>query len=116
MDLAFFPSVEGSMTSEDGTVFWLHVKRECGSDLMLGFPHNEIAGIAESGPVHTAHGEHAKRKPEASAFKTTSFEIGRGPHGQAILTLTVGESGKLSFLLPADMPGQLSQALQKLAN
>jgi hypothetical protein len=28
MDLAFFPSVEGSMTREDETLFMLHVKRE----------------------------------------------------------------------------------------
>jgi hypothetical protein len=48
MDLAFFPSVEGSMTSEDGTLFMLHVKRETGGDLLLGFPHGEISNIVEN--------------------------------------------------------------------
>jgi hypothetical protein len=43
-------------------------------------------------------------------------EIGRGAAGEAVLTLTVRESGKIRFLLPGDMPGQLSQALQKVAN
>ena len=36
IDIAFFPSVEGSMTSDDGQTFMLHVKRPTGSDLMIG--------------------------------------------------------------------------------
>ena len=38
MDIAYFQSVEGSMTSDDGRTFMLHVKRPTGSDLMLGIP------------------------------------------------------------------------------
>jgi hypothetical protein len=33
IDMAFFPTVEGSMTSEDGHTFMVHVKRPTGSDL-----------------------------------------------------------------------------------
>jgi len=36
MEIAYFHSVEGSMTSEDGKTFMLHVKRPTGSDLMPG--------------------------------------------------------------------------------
>ena len=37
MDIAYFQSVEGSTTSEDGKPFKLHVKRPTASDLLLGF-------------------------------------------------------------------------------
>ena len=43
----FFPVVDGSMTSEDGQTFLLHMRREDGSELMLGFPHAELPNIAE---------------------------------------------------------------------
>jgi hypothetical protein len=83
IDMAFFPSVEGSMTSADGKTFMLHVKRPTGGDLMLGFPHSEIPNIVENA---------------------------------AVLTMSVGRARTISFLLPGDMPGQLSDTLQKLAN
>ena len=34
--MAFFPTVEGSMTSEDGHNFMLHVKWPTRGDLLLG--------------------------------------------------------------------------------
>jgi len=36
IDMAFFPTVEGSMTRKDGHTFMLHVKRPTGGDLLLG--------------------------------------------------------------------------------
>jgi len=36
MDIAYFQSVEGSMTSEEGQTLMLHVRQPTGSDLMLG--------------------------------------------------------------------------------
>ena len=104
------------MTSEDGHTFMLHVKRPTGSDLLLGFPHSEISNIVENAAIQAFHGKDDKGRKTASAFKTKSFEIGRGSDGEAVLTLLVGESGKISFLLPDDMAGQLSEMLQKLAN
>jgi hypothetical protein len=116
MDIAFFPKVEGSMTSEDGQTFLLHVKRATGSDLMLGFPHSEIPNIVEHAAVQAAHGRDAACKGVVSAFKTSSFKVGRGPDGEPILTMIVGKAGTISFLLPDDMAGQLSECLQGLAN
>jgi hypothetical protein len=116
MDMAFFPFVEGSMTSPDGKVFMLHVKRDTGGDLLLGFPHVEISNIVKYAAMQASNGKDAKRRKVASTFKASSFELGRGPDGEAVLTLTVGQSGKISFLLPTDMPGQLSVSLHKLAN
>jgi len=40
IDAAHFPTVEGSMTSDDGQTFMPHVKRPTGGDLLLGFPHS----------------------------------------------------------------------------
>jgi hypothetical protein len=116
MDIANFQFVESSMTSEDGKMFMLHVKRPTGSDLMLGFRHAQISNILENAAMQSSPGKDQNGRTSISAFKTSSFEIGRGPAGEAVLTLTVGESGEIRFLLPSDMPGQLSQALQKLAN
>ena len=116
IDMAYFPSVEGSMTSEDGQTFMLHVKRPTGSDLLLGFPHSEISNIVENAAMQAAHGKDAAGRASVSAFKTTSFQVSRGPNGEPVLSMTLGNAGKISFLLPDDMPGQLTQALLKLAN
>jgi hypothetical protein len=116
MDMAFFPTVEGSMTSPDGQTFLLHVKRPTGGDLLLGFPHTEIPNIVENAAVQAANGRDADGHQTVAAFKTASFQVGRGPSGEPVLTLVVGRAGTISFLLPNDMPGQLSATLQKLAN
>jgi hypothetical protein len=116
IDMAYFPSVEGSMTSEDGQTFMLHVKRPTGSDLLLGFPHSEISNIIENAAIQSAHGKDAVGRASVTAFKTASFQVGREPNGEPILSMIVGASGKISFLLPEDMPGQLISALLKLAN
>jgi len=104
------------MTSEDGKVFILHVKQDSGEDLMLGFPHDEISNIVENAVMQAGRGKHASGRLMQAALNTTSFELGRGPDGEAVLSFKVGQNGEISFLLPADMPGHLSQALQWLAN
>ena len=65
--------------------------------------------IVEPDKVINAYG-----RISISAFEISSFQIGRGPAGESVLTLTVGENGKIRFLLPSDMPGSLTQALRKL--
>ena len=116
IDMAFFPSVEGSLTSPDGQTFMLHVKRESGSDLLLGFPHAELSNIMENAAVQAAHGRNAEGHQTVTAFKATSFKVGRGPTGEPVMTICVGRAGTISFLLPNDMPGQMTEVLQKLAN
>lgn len=77
IDMAFFPSVEGSMTSEDGHTFMLHVKRPTGGDLLLGFPHSELPNIVENAAVQAAHGRDAAGNKTVAAFKTSSFTVMR---------------------------------------
>ena len=116
IDMAYFPTVEGSMTSEDGQSFMLHVKRPTGGDLLIGFPHSEIPNIVENAAMQAARGKNMKGQTTASAFKATSFQLGTGPNGEAVLSLIVGATGKISFLLPDAMPSQISSAMRKLAN
>ena len=54
IDMAFFPTVAGSMTSEDGQIFFLHVKRPTGSDLLLGFARSEIPNIVKNATMQAA--------------------------------------------------------------
>lgn len=116
IDMAFFPTVAGSMTSPDGQTFMLHVKRPTGGDLLLGFPHSEIPNIVENAAVQAAHGRDAEGQQIVTAFQTGSFRVGRGPNGEPVLTMVVGRAGTISFLLPGDMAGQLSEKLQAFAN
>ncbi len=104
------------MTSQDGKTFMLHVRRESGSDLLLGFPHSQITTIVENAAVQAAHGRNAEGHQTVTAFKATSFNISRAPTGEPVMTMSVGRAGIISFLLPNDMPGQMSEVLQKLAN
>ena len=104
------------MTSEDGQTFMLHVKRPTGGDLLLGFPHDEVHRIIEHAAVQASNGRDEQGRQTAAAFKANSFKVSRGPDGEAVLTMVVGQAGAISFLLAGDMPGQLSAMLQKLAN
>ena len=103
--VAYFPTVEDSMTSEDGQTFLLDVKRSTGHDLLLGFPQAQIPNIVENVAMQAAHGRNATGRRTESAFKTTSFQIGRGQNGEPDISMTVGAAGKISFSLPDDMPG-----------
>ena len=106
-----FLSVEGSMSSSDGQTFMLQAKCEDGSDLMLGFPHKEISNIIELAAMQLNHGRDDGGHKVETAFKTSSFSLGKSDEGETVLTLTVGEAGNISFILPGDMEGQLFDAL-----
>jgi hypothetical protein len=107
----YFPTILGSMTSPDGQTFMLRVKRQDGADLMLGFPHREIPNIVECCAMQMANGKDEEGQAVVSAFHTSSFRLGMGERGEMVLTLIVGESGVISFILPADLEGQLFDAL-----
>ena len=107
----FFPIVLGSMTSPDGQVFMLRVQREDGSGLMLGFPHAEIMNIVECSAMQMGYGRDEDGDKVVSAFNTSKFQIAKSAHGDTVLTLTVGETGNISFLLSAGMEGQIIEAL-----
>jgi hypothetical protein len=75
---------------------------------MLGLPHSEIPTIDENAAMQVAHGRDKRGRASLSAFKTVSFQVGRGPNGEQVRSMLVGTGGKISFLLPDDMAGQHS--------
>ncbi len=78
---------------------------------MLGFPHKEIPNIIELAAMQLSHGRDEGGHKVVSAFKTSSFSLGKGDENETVLTLTVGETGNVSFILPGDLEGQLFDAL-----
>lgn len=109
-----FLKVEGSQTSQDGTGFALMARRRDGTKAMLAFPHSEIANIVENAAMQLPHGRDKEGKV-VTAFKAIGFQLGRGANQEAVLTMLVGETGKISFLLPDNMPDQMVMALERLA-
>jgi hypothetical protein len=93
----FFPSVEGSMTSSDGKLFLLHVKRESASDLMPGFPHAQISNIVENAAMQAERGKEETGRNVGSAFNASSFKLGREPDGEAIWHECVARFGSISY-------------------
>ena len=114
IQVEFFPTLEGSMTSPDGQVFMLKVKREDGTELFQGFPHEEISNIMECAAMQIDNGRDSKGEKIVSAFDTSSFALAIGSEGQTVLSLTVSDKGHINFVLPVDMPRQLHSALGKL--
>ena len=110
----YFPVVEGSMTSPDGQVFMFKVRRENGKELMLGFPHSQIPTIVECAAMQADQGRDQDGERVVSAFKTSAMELARGPEGETVLCLMIGLTGKISFLLSADMQEELFEALGNL--
>jgi hypothetical protein len=98
------------MTSDDGENFYYKVRREDGSELMLGFPHNQVGFLIENAAMQLQNGRSAGEKM-ATAFMTAGFILGRGPNGEIILMLEIGKSGRISFLLPEGMPVELEASL-----
>ncbi len=111
MDLMTFPELLGSMTSDDGQVFCLHVKDVAGTEMMIGIPHREIAHLIEVAAVQVQEGSRLRGDKDLTAFNTRSFSVGVSEGGQVVLTLAIGATAKLAFVLPGDMTGQLSETL-----
>ena len=61
--------------------------------------------------MQLSHGRDEGGHKVVGAFNTSSFQVGKGEEGETVLTLTVGDTGKISFILPGDLEGQLFDAL-----
>jgi hypothetical protein len=102
-----FITVDGSMTSNDGQTFYFHVRRDDGSELMLGFPHKELPNIIECAALQMTKGRAQDGEKVVTAFNTSGFLVGRGPEGGTVLSITVGGTGQIGFLLSPEMKTQL---------
>lgn len=111
--VVLFRSVEGSMTSDDGQTVYLRATEPDGQDVMLGFPHGEILNMVECLAMQADKGKDKHGRKITTAFKATSFEVGRGPQGEPVLSLVLSQTGKISYLLPPSMVTQLIDSLGK---
>ena len=111
IDVELFDRIDGSQTSKNGQGFPFHAKRRDGSAVMLVFPHTEISNIVANAAMQLAHGKGGDGQSLRTAFNTSGFRLGRGEIGGMVLTLTVGKTGNISFLLPVEMAKQLREML-----
>jgi hypothetical protein len=112
-DVEVFTRIEGSQTSGDGHGFALHARREDGCKAMLVFPHSEISNIVENAAMQLEHGRDDDGLAVQTAFNTSSYRVGQGPKGEMVLTLVVGKTGTINFLMPTDMAHQLNDTLRR---
>lgn len=112
-----FEDVTGSMTSEDGRTVYLNADTIDGEDLLLGFPHEQIATIIENLAVQLPNGRNEEGEKVRTAFFAGGYEIGKGPNGEPVLTLFIGENAKMNFVLNqemvASMIGHLADVVMK---
>jgi hypothetical protein len=111
--VVYFPTIDGSMTSKGGLTFYLKVITEAGGEMMIGFPHAEILNIVEHAAMQASQGRDREGEKVVSAFVATSFQLGKGPKGEPVLSMMMGQGGKISFLLPGTMAAQLIETLAK---
>ena len=109
-----FSEVTGSMTSPDGQRVFIRAETVDGDDLLLGFPHEQISTIIENLAMQLPHGRSAAGEPLMTAFWATGYDIGKGPHGEPVLVLRMGENAKMNFVLSQEMIASLVGHLASL--
>jgi len=102
-----FEEVKGSMTSPDGQTVFLKAETVDGDDLFLGFPHESIGTIIENLAVQMPNGRDRNGEKVMTAFFATGYEIGKGPHGEPVLVMLMGDSAKMNFVLTQEMVASL---------
>lgn len=110
-----FSDVTGSMSSPDGRKVFLRAETVDGDDLLLGFPHEQISTIIENLAVQIPNGRNAEGEKMMTAFWASGYEIGKGPKGEPVLTMLMGENAKISFVLNQEMIATLVMHLSSVA-
>lgn len=107
--------VAGSLVSDDGQHMVLRLVQADGADVPIAIPRGEILKLAEAAAVSHAQSDKALNVDpnQKDAFHVTWWELGFDESsGTAVLTLTFGAGGKLSFALSGNMPRDLLETLQ----
>ncbi|MES2291787.1 MAG: hypothetical protein V4527_00630 [Pseudomonadota bacterium] len=111
MEAEQFLSLDGSMTSQDGQLLYLQARRPDGEEAWLSFPHSQVTNICQTVAMQMGRGRDPDGNAVKDAFIASGFKLGRGPAGELVLTMRVGETGELSFLLTAEFAEQLAKSL-----
>ncbi len=109
-----FSEVKGSMTSPDGQTVFLKAETVDGDDLLLGFPHQAIGTIIENLAVQLPNGRDTSGEKVMTAFFVNGYDIGRGPKGEPVLVMLLGDNAKMNFVLTQEMVGSLVGHLASL--
>lgn len=110
-----FDEVKGSMTSDDGLTVFLNVDTVDGDDMMIGFPHESIGSIIENLAVQLPNGRNSAGEKMMTAFWANGYELGKGPNGEPVLVLMLGENAKMNFVLNQKMVASLVMHLSSVA-
>jgi hypothetical protein len=102
-----FDDVKGSMTSPDGQTVYLRAETIEGADLLLGFPHEKIGTMIEILAVQLPNGRTEEGEKVMTAFFATGYEVGKGPQGQPVLILRMGDNATMNFVLTQEMVASL---------
>jgi hypothetical protein len=103
------------MTSPDGQQVFLKAETIDGDDLLLGFPHEAISTIIENLAVQLPNGRDTQGEKVMTAFWASGYDIGKGPNGEPVLVLHMGENAKMNFVLNQEIIGSLVGHLASLA-
>jgi hypothetical protein len=74
-------------------------------------PHAELPNLVECAVMQMDKGLDKAGDKVATAFITNGFQLGRCPKGETVLSMVVGGTGKISFLIPPEMKAQLIAVL-----
>lgn len=110
-----FDDVKGSMTSPDGQKVFLRAETVDGDDFLLGFPHEQISTIIENLAVQLPNGRNEAGEKMTTAFWATGYDIGKGPNGEPVLILHMGEHAMMNFVLNQEMVAPLVMHLSSVA-
>jgi len=110
-----FSDVKGSMTSPDGQQVFLKAETIDGDDLLLGFPHEQIGTMIENLAAQIPNGRNHEGDKVTTGFFVSGYEIGKGPKGEPVLVLPIGENAKINFVMTQEMVASLSMELSRVA-
>lgn len=105
-------SIAGAQVTDDGKTVLLCLKLPGDVEGLLALPVTEALRLVDAtcGSIAAASKKIQGGKT-VFATQATWFELGRDAAGTAVLTMTFGSGGKMSFALPGQMPEQMFEVL-----
>lgn len=107
--------ISGAMVTEDGQKMLLKFVQANGNDLILAIPRDQFLNFVDMAALSQKQSDDIlKIDPNIkSAFHVKWWELGFDKTTKtAVLTLTFGAGGKLSFRLSENMPKDILETLQ----
>jgi len=106
--------VLSSQISSDGQFVLLKVSQTTGDECELAIPRGTLLSVINHIALCKLQSDRSLKLESSfrESFKTSWWEMGYLPDRSLALALTFGLGGKLSFMLPGDIPAAMLEALQ----